>query len=585
MENNKRNLTTLKDLTKSKLKDFETCPTMFYLSEYHKELKQATDEKTQATFDNGRYIENLARISFCLSNPLFTSILEVFPTVKTALSEIIGKQIKDQSTINEVLTKNEQSLDSSDFIVKAMDLVVEVLDKDNAGKRNSTMEFLAQGKVIIYEASFKGEGLTHIQADILAKNFDGSFDAVEIKSGGSKKAIEEYSLDVSIQFNVLNRIPEIKVNKVHLWAINSEGTQENLFISFDMNEIAIANTQTVLDLEQKAFEVQQQLTMPKPVFKTECSSCPFFETVCGKHTVNNPKSVIHLPNFRAKYALLNEGISEVNESFLEKPPVFATQKAEKEFLKANKHIDYTIKNREIVESVLNNKQYLNVEGLKADLATWKFPLRFFDFEAYMASMPLFASTRPYETVVTQFSCHLLTSPRGELTHSEWLHETLANPRTESVNQIIKALGTDGSIVSYNQTYEKTQIKNLIKLFPEFTNELTAIVDRFVDLKDLIEAHVYDPQFFGSFGLKVVSPVLLSIENGCYNDVELKSGANYNPAYLELVTTSLSSRKNHLSTDIRKYCYYDTLNLYLIYQWILNTIAEHESANEGVKHGA
>jgi CRISPR/Cas system-associated exonuclease Cas4 (RecB family) len=571
----KRPLSQLKDLTKSKLKDLDTCPTLFYLSEYHRDLKEAYSEKTQSTFDNGRLIENIARTQFCLSIPLFTNILDKEPSLKESLKEIISKQLRTKEEITQVLEKNKQCPIHAQVIIDAMDLVVEVIELKNEDKRKKTEEFLAQGKIVIFEAAFKGTGLTHIQADILYKREDGTFDAIEVKSGSEKKAIDEYTLDCSIQHGVINR-QSIKLNKIYLWAVKtSEYNQEtDLFTSFEMNEIALVNQEKFTQLEIQGRAVQQLTEMPKPVYKTECSSCPFFNNVCGKGFSENTKHVYNLPRFKGKWDLMNKGVMEVDETFLSTPPTFKTQKEEKEFLKQNPHIAYTQKNKEIINAVLTNTRYVNVAGLKEEISQWKFPLRFFDFEAFMDAVPLFKNTRPYEAVVTQFSCHKLdkeSTDIKDLTHSEWLHESKENPKSEAVKQIIAHLGTEGSIVSYNKTYEETRIKDLIKDFPELKETLEAIILRIVDLKDPIESHTYDPQFFGSYSLKVVSPVLLDIENGCYNDVNLKSGANYNPAYLQMVNSTDENEKNAISLDMKKYCYYDTLNLFLIYKWILEQI--------------
>lgn len=567
-----RKIEDLKDLTKSKLKDHLTCPTLFYLNEYNKELKEEVDVTTQLTFDNGRLVETHARTQFCLSIPLFKNILDQNEKLKSPLSKIISTQENDLEKIKNVL--GDELDQYADQVKAAMSLVVEVVDMKNSEKRASTKKFIEAGKKVIFEASFNGQARTHVQADILYINDDGSFDAHEIKSGGGKK-MEEYEFDTGAQLLVMKRESEYKINKIYLWYVNSKSTDDNIFNVLDITETAEKNSQKVLDEEKSAAETQMMIEAPKPVYKTECSSCPFFKKACGKHIIDNPKAVFYLPNFRQKWALMNAGIFEVSEEFLKTVPEDLVKTKDKdEFLKKNPHINYGLKNNKIVKSILDNKRYLNIQGLKDDLSTWKFPLKFFDFEAFMDVFPMFVNTRPYEAIVTQFSCHTLTSPKAELVHIDWLHTDCSNPKEETILQMIKALGDDdGSIVSYNKTYEITRIKELIKSFPQYTEQLEKIIARFVDLMEVIEANVFDPQFFGSYSLKVVSPTLLTIENGCYNDVDLKSGASYTPTYKKMMLTKDNSEKDYLIKDMKKYCYYDTLNLYLIYQWLLTQIEE------------
>lgn len=576
----------LKDLSKSKLKDFLTCPTLFYLSEYHRDLKEDFDATTQLTFDNGRLVETYARTQFCLSVPLFKNILDKNPkALKSPLFKILSTQEHDLKSIQSILGEELSSQYSSE-VFEAMKLVTEITDKSNKDKRESTRKALVEGKRIIFEASFNGNKnedksddnfFTHVQADILYVNDDGSLDAHEIKSGGGKR-MEEYEFDTATQLLVMRRNSQLKINKIYLWHINSQSVDDNIFTTLDMTELIEKNESKVLETEKNARLVQQQLESPKPVYKTDCLSCPFFKTSCGKNLIDNPKAVVNLPNFRQKWDLMNSGTMEVNIDFLKEVPTDLVKTKDKDaFLKANPHINYGLKNKNLIKSLINNQRYVNIKGIKDDLSKWVFPLRFFDFEAYMDVFRMFENTRPYEAIVTQFSCHQMNSPNDlmeNLIHVDWLHLSCANPKKDAVLEIIKALGDDnGSIVSYNQTYEKTRIKELMKYYPEYTEKLEKILLRFVDLMEVIESNVYDPQFFGSYSLKVVSPVLLTIENGCYNDVDLKSGAAYTPTYKKMMLSNDTNEKDYLIKDMKKYCYYDTLNLYLIYVWLLSQIKE------------
>lgn len=574
---NTRPESELKDLSKSKLKDFVTCSTMFYLNEYHKDLKEETDATTQLTFDNGRLVETYARTQFCLSVPLFKNILDKDQAqLKAPLSKILSEQVHDLNAIKTILGDQLASVYANE-IVEAMNLLTEIVDKSNKDKRESTKKALADGKRIIFEASFNGDNMTHVQADILYVNDDGSVDAHEIKSGGGKR-MDEYEFDTATQLVVMKRETQLKVNKIYLWYVNSQSVDNNIFHIVDMTEVAGKNEYKVLEQEKLARQVQGQLESPKPFYKSECSSCPFFKKACGKNVVENPKAVVNLPSFRQKWDLMNSGVFEVSNEFLKEVPADLVKTKDKDaFLKANPQINYGLKNRNVIKSLLENKRYVNVQGIQEDLSKWVFPLRFFDFEAYMDVFKMFADTRPYEAVVTQFSCHTMKDisiTQAQLIHNDWLHTSCANPKKETIIELIKVLGDDnGSIVSYNQTYEKTRIKDLMKAFPEYTEQLEKILERFVDLMEVIESNVFDPQFFGSYSLKVVSPTLLTIENGCYNDVDLKSGANYAPTYKKMMLSQDADEKDFLMKDMKKYCFYDTLNLYLIYQWLLTQIKE------------
>ena len=49
--------------------------------------------------------------------------------------------------------------------------------------------------------------------------------------------------------------------------------------------------------------------------------------------------------------------------------------------------------------------YLDVEGIKNEMDTWKFPLHFIDFETSAVALPFYEGMRPYEQIAFQF-CQL-----------------------------------------------------------------------------------------------------------------------------------------------------------------------------------
>lgn len=54
----------------------------------------------------------------------------------------------------------------------------------------------------------------------------------------------------------------------------------------------------------------------------------------------------------------------------------------------------------------DNSIYVEKNGLKTEMAKWKFPLHFIDFETSTVALPFTAGRRPYEQVAFQFSHHI-----------------------------------------------------------------------------------------------------------------------------------------------------------------------------------
>ena len=53
-----------------------------------------------------------------------------------------------------------------------------------------------------------------------------------------------------------------------------------------------------------------------------------------------------------------------------------------------------------------------------------------------------------------------------------------------VSSMLETLGTEGTIVAYNDSFEKHRIQELATDYPDVRNELLALLDRFIDLEDV-----------------------------------------------------------------------------------------------------
>lgn len=427
-----------------------------------------------------------------------------------------------------------------------------LVDKEkNTEKRNQTLEFLKSfPNDPIFEASFIHDNV-HIQIDVLKPKPDGTYKAIEVKS--SSKLKDEYLEDTAIQFHVVEGSGLIKISEYEVWFINTQSETEDIFTREPVLDLIIPMKEYVDSLRSKAQSTIDLDTAPDVSVGRHCDKpygCPF-KHLCWKAISEKPDHILHLPFLdKKKWDLNKQGIfSFKDERFNSK--------------------DYG--RPEILEAIDKGEIYINAQGILDELATWKAPYHFFDFEALMHFRSFFAGTRPYESVPIQYSLHQLMSldQKNFSDHKEWLHDSKENPKPDLIQKLIEDLGTEGSIITYNMTYEKTRIKDLIQVCndEDLKLKLTAILDRFVDLMKVIEAYLYHPDFKGSFSLKVVSPTLLGHEQGGYTDSLIKSGSEISTYYIEFLTTTDSVRKEELRQAFLKYCGYDTLNLILLTQWI------------------
>jgi hypothetical protein len=100
-------------------------------------------------------------------------------------------------------------------------------------------------------------------------------------------------------------------------------------------------------------------------------------------------------------------------------------------------------------------------ALFTEIARWRFPLHFIDFETARPAIPLHRGRRPYELYAFQFSCHTAYEDgRGE--HStEWIHtDPDSFPNYDFVRALRQALaGDEGTILRYSN-YENAVLNTI-----------------------------------------------------------------------------------------------------------------------------
>ena len=124
------------------------------------------------------------------------------------------------------------------------------------------------------------------------------------------------------------------------------------------------------------------------------------------------------------------------------------------------------------------------------ISSWQFPLYFFDFETVFPAIPVLDGTRPYQQVPFQYSLHILEED-GKLSHKEFLahpedFSNGKNPLKLLVEQLKQDFGTDGNIVTYNQSFEVARLNELANMFPEDAPFLKNLVSRVVDLLQVFQ---------------------------------------------------------------------------------------------------
>jgi hypothetical protein len=166
--------------------------------------------------------------------------------------------------------------------------------------------------------------------------------------------------------------------------------------------------------------------------------------------------------------------------------------------------------------------------LKAEMATWKFPYHFIDFETSRVAIPFYKGGHPYYQVAFQFSHHTMDE-YGNVEHAgEWINFKKGEyPNFEFIRTLKKELeGDEGTIFRYSH-HENTVLKDILWQLKQSAEsdkeELIAFIElitydkdsnrkgsrNMVDLIEVLKRYYIHPDMKGSNSLKVVLPAVLN----------------------------------------------------------------------------
>ena len=215
-----------------------------------------------------------------------------------------------------------------------------------------------------------------------------------------------------------------------------------------------------------------------------------------------------------------------------------------------------------IKSFLSDERMVDPVAISEFLDQIRYPLFFLDYEAISPTIPLYDGTRPFQQIPFQFSLHIQRKSDADLSHYEFLHKDASDPRRAFAEDLIRLCEGRGSIIVYNQTYEKTRNKELADLFPDLSDQLAAINDRMVDLLvPFRNLWLYDPCQHGSASIKAVLPAFTDLS---YADLEIGNGGEAAMKYEVFARGDCPADElPSLWENLSRYCEQDTYAMVLL----------------------
>ena len=426
-----------------------------------------------------------------------------------------------------------------------------------------TKKFIDDGVTSIYEGSFICDDI-FVRVDLMHKTKKG-WDIYEVKSSSSVRSYHEY--DASIQWHVLKKLNIFDLNEVFIITLNNKFSKKkkinpiNLFNIHPVTEIVDKNK---LEVENKINELKEiSMSHKEPELKIglHCKkphACVYFDK-CWPSNINEINSVFKLYRLplKKKLKLYNEGI-DTYEKITNTESFSSIQKLQ-------------------LEAYKKKTPVINKNKIKTFINKIKYPISYFDFETFTDAIPIFDKQRPHMQMPFQYSLHIQMNEDEKLeiddNHFEFIAEHDKDPRRSIAESMIKNFPKDGTIIAYNQSFEKRCVQSLAEYCPDLSDELLALNERFIDLIEPFRGGgFYHSKFKGSFSIKNVLPVICPSNSVLdYKALDINNGGMAMSAYKELRNSSKNVEIETTRKNLFKYCRLDTYAMYAIYIKLLQII--------------
>jgi len=391
----------------------------------------------------------------------------------------------------------------------------------------------------VYEATLQYDGVLVRQDVLLPTVADGvdTWDLVEVKAATRLKP--ENINDCAIQAWVhtqsghpLNRISLAHIDNQFVY--QGDGIYDGLLIEHELTDEVFELLPAVPVWVEQARQAVAG-PMPEVPVGQHCTSpyeCPFMD-YCWPNDTQYP--VLGLKGSKRK---LGEWVSAGYRDIREVPP---------------SEITGEIQGR--IQRVTTSGDAELLPAARAFVDELPYPRFYLDFETAGPPVPLWAGTRPYQTLPFQWSCHIERAV-GEMEHAEFLDLSGQAPMRALAEKMIADLEDEGPVLMYT-SYERTVITGLTEMFPDLGPALRAIIARLVDLYPVTKTNYYHPDMHGSWSIKAVLPTIAPDMD--YARLEgIAEGTQASLAYLEAILPDTgAARKEEIRNSLLKYCKHDT----------------------------
>ena len=246
------------------------------------------------------------------------------------------------------------------------------------------------------------------------------------------------------------------------------------------------------------------------------------------------------------------------------------------------------KNKIQRECVVSGKPYINFSKVKDGISLIKYPLYHLDFETFPCPLPRYKGERPYSQSVFQFSLHI-EKEKGVCDlvkdHFGYLATDHLDHRLDLVKMLCELIPDEAMVLVYNDSFEKSRLKELAYIFPCYRDKLLKIRDNVFDLMNIVKGktslyeslgyskeeakmfNYYHPDMDGSFSIKKVLPLFSDLT---YKGMEVGNGVEAMVTYASF-PKMLPLDYKHKYQKLVEYCRQDTYAMFAVLEGLRQTV--------------
>lgn len=392
-------------------------------------------------------------------------------------------------------------------------------------------------RVPLFEATFQHDGVL-VRVDVLEPDADDGWRMAEVKSSTSAKTyhLSDLATQVWIAEAAGLKISSAAIRHIdRSFVLEREGDLAGLLADTDcLGELSpiIASRGEVVAEARRVLDGQE----PERATGDHCHS-PFsceFRAWCDRSSPPGPEWQVSILPFGGGKRWLAEGVSDLTKV----DPAALTNQT----------------HRRVYDATVSGQHWHDADAAQRAMQHWGWPRAYLDFETIAFAVPRWIGTRPYQQVPFQFSLHV-EQRNGSLEHAEFLSLDGQDSRRACAEALLELLPSEGAVIGYNASFERSRIIELAEAFPDLEQSLRSVADRIVDLLPVARACWYHRDQRGSWSIKALLPTVAPDLD--YANLEVKAGDQAQEAYLEAIGCADPKRVAALDAGLRAYCRRDT----------------------------